>query len=316
MRVARAAEEAGTDFLGIADTPLLRGAAFPTVQHLLSTTARLAIGTFVTSPVLRHPAVLAADFALLGQLYPGRVIAGLGSGDSAVRSLGVRPARTAAVAEAARMIRHRAGPGTAVLIAASGLRMAGSVPGEADGIIIGGGLDTDWLRTVISTAEQSAGRRLARWAFAIGVPPASDAAAPDGRRVLTSVVTVSRHALARDPASRGVPHHLHDGLRRIYADYDVAAYGDPDGVNARLLAEHPDERDYLLERFAVGGEPAVVADRLNRLATETGLDGLVLTTSVGDPSDVVHGLAGPLVPLVSGAPPVSGVPPTHSVGGA
>ena len=46
-------------------------------------TERVLLGTSVLTPTFRyHPAVIAQAFATLGVLYPGRVILGVGSGES------------------------------------------------------------------------------------------------------------------------------------------------------------------------------------------------------------------------------------------
>ena len=48
-----------------------------------SRTARITMGTSVLTPTFRyHPAIVAQAFATLGCLYPGRVVLGLGSGES------------------------------------------------------------------------------------------------------------------------------------------------------------------------------------------------------------------------------------------
>src|SRR5947209_5083116 len=46
-------------------------------------TSRVTIGTSVLTPTFRyHPAIVAQAFATLGCLYPGRVVLGMGSGES------------------------------------------------------------------------------------------------------------------------------------------------------------------------------------------------------------------------------------------
>ncbi len=58
-------------------------AALPWLGALLASTERVAIGTSVLTPTFRyHPAVIAQAFATLGCLAPGRVILGVGSGES------------------------------------------------------------------------------------------------------------------------------------------------------------------------------------------------------------------------------------------
>ncbi len=48
-----------------------------------ASTARIALGTSVLTPTFRyHPAIIAQAFATLGSLYPGRIILGMGTGES------------------------------------------------------------------------------------------------------------------------------------------------------------------------------------------------------------------------------------------
>jgi coenzyme F420-dependent glucose-6-phosphate dehydrogenase len=58
-------------------------AALPWLGALATSTDRIVIGTSVLTPTFRyHPAVVAQAFATLGCLAPGRVILGVGSGES------------------------------------------------------------------------------------------------------------------------------------------------------------------------------------------------------------------------------------------
>ncbi|AGZ44620.1 glucose-6-phosphate dehydrogenase (coenzyme-F420) [Actinoplanes friuliensis] len=58
-------------------------AALPWLGALATSTERVLIGTSVLTPTFRyHPAVVAQAFATLGCLAPGRVILGVGSGES------------------------------------------------------------------------------------------------------------------------------------------------------------------------------------------------------------------------------------------
>jgi coenzyme F420-dependent glucose-6-phosphate dehydrogenase len=57
--------------------------ALPWLGALGAATERIAMGTSVLTPTFRyHPAVIAQAFATLGCLFPGRVILGIGSGES------------------------------------------------------------------------------------------------------------------------------------------------------------------------------------------------------------------------------------------
>lgn len=58
-------------------------AALPWLGALAASTERILLGTSVLTPTFRyHPAVIAQAFATLGCLAPGRVILGVGSGES------------------------------------------------------------------------------------------------------------------------------------------------------------------------------------------------------------------------------------------
>ena len=58
-------------------------ASLPWLGSVGARTERIVLGTSVLTPTFRyHPAVIAQAFATLGCLYPGRIILGLGSGES------------------------------------------------------------------------------------------------------------------------------------------------------------------------------------------------------------------------------------------
>ena len=87
-------------------------AALPWLGALGARTERVIIGTSVLTPTLRyHPAVIAQAFATLGCLYPGRVVLGVGSGESMNESpLGIAwpegKERFARLKEAVELIRR------------------------------------------------------------------------------------------------------------------------------------------------------------------------------------------------------------------
>jgi hypothetical protein len=59
------------------------------------------------------------------------------------------------------------------------------------------------------------------------------------------------------PRLQGAPAALRPGLEAIYSHYDVRPHGNPDGVNARQLADWPADPDHLLGRFATVVTPQV-----------------------------------------------------------
>jgi 5,10-methylenetetrahydromethanopterin reductase len=95
VRQARQAEEEGWDGIGVVDSQNL--AADPYVEMVLAAqaTSTLKIGTAVTNPLTRHPAVTAAAIATVQAESDGRALLGIGRGDSALAHLGLAPAPVA-----------------------------------------------------------------------------------------------------------------------------------------------------------------------------------------------------------------------------
>jgi alkanesulfonate monooxygenase SsuD/methylene tetrahydromethanopterin reductase-like flavin-dependent oxidoreductase (luciferase family) len=280
--LAQAIEEAGLDGIGVADSPHLHGALYPVVHHILASTSAVTVGPFVTNPVTRHPSVHAADLDALECLFPGRVSFGIGTGDSAVTSVGLRPATAADLARCVETVRVRVGGRVPPLVAVGGLRAAANVPPAAAGLVLGGGLDEAWSARLVGAAERSAGHRLERWGFLVASLGPEDQAEKRRRAVLGSVLTVARHALSRDMRSKNVPEHLAPELHRVFADYDVSQHGALNGPNQDAMLRHPKIAEYLLERFSVTDASTATVRRLRQYADRLGLDGLYLSSTVPD----------------------------------
>ena len=87
---ARLAEEVGFDSIAVSDhfqpfrhTGGHAPASLPWLGALAATTARVRLGTSVSTPTMRfHPSVLAQAFATIENLAPGRVFMGVGTGEA------------------------------------------------------------------------------------------------------------------------------------------------------------------------------------------------------------------------------------------
>ena len=66
---------------------------------------RLLLGTAVTNPLSRHPAITAAAAATVDEISDGRMILGIGTGDRPLLALGKRPASLASLRSAVGAIR-------------------------------------------------------------------------------------------------------------------------------------------------------------------------------------------------------------------
>jgi 5,10-methylenetetrahydromethanopterin reductase len=93
--LARQAEELGFSSFWVYDTPMLHGDPFITLGLCAKTTNRIKLGVGVTSPALRSAPAAANHFASLNALAPGRVICGIGTGNTARRTLGMTPTKMA-----------------------------------------------------------------------------------------------------------------------------------------------------------------------------------------------------------------------------
>jgi coenzyme F420-dependent glucose-6-phosphate dehydrogenase len=117
---ARLAEQASFDSVFISDhfqpwrhTDGHAPFAFSWLGALGAKTSRIIMGTSVLTPTFRyHPSIVAQGFATLGELYPGRVVLGVGTGESVneVPATGLKwpepKERFARLREALRLIRH------------------------------------------------------------------------------------------------------------------------------------------------------------------------------------------------------------------
>jgi alkanesulfonate monooxygenase SsuD/methylene tetrahydromethanopterin reductase-like flavin-dependent oxidoreductase (luciferase family) len=101
----RAAERAGYARAWLVDGQMLWHDVYVYMAHALAATERLEVGTGVTNPLTRHPSVTASVHATLAQLHPGRVLLGIGRGDNAVRTLGLKPVPTSELAETVPRLR-------------------------------------------------------------------------------------------------------------------------------------------------------------------------------------------------------------------
>jgi len=101
----RKAEESGYARAYLVDGQLLWRNVFVYMALGLDATERIPFGTAVTNPYTRHPSVLANAHATLAEIYPNRVILGIGRGDNSVRTLGKKQVATDRMRDIVPMLR-------------------------------------------------------------------------------------------------------------------------------------------------------------------------------------------------------------------
>jgi 5,10-methylenetetrahydromethanopterin reductase len=189
-------ERLGFDDLWLTDSSLHSRYVYVYLTLAARRTTRMRLGTAVTNPVTRHPALTAIALSTVDDVSGGRAVLGIGAGDRPLHSLGFRPAPLARLEQSVAAIRalwagetvdlqapgfelhdahlrFPARPGLPVYLSASGpktLELAGRI---ADGVILLAGLHPEGLRWAIEHIDRgvdAAGRdaRPAITVFAYG----------------------------------------------------------------------------------------------------------------------------------------------------
>ncbi|SHK03545.1 methylenetetrahydromethanopterin reductase [Pseudonocardia thermophila] len=168
VSMVRHVEDLGLGDLWLTDSSLHSRYCYSYLTLAAVNTSRVRLGTAVTNPVTRHPAMAAVGAATLDEISGGRAVFGIGAGDRPLDALGLKPARLGlledAILAARRLwsgehvdmqargftladahLRFPARPDIPVYISASGpmtLELAGRI---ADGVILLAGLHPDGL---------------------------------------------------------------------------------------------------------------------------------------------------------------------------
>jgi probable F420-dependent oxidoreductase len=99
------AESHGFDYGWTYDSHLLWQESFPLLTLAAQSTKTMKLGHCVTNPGTREPTVLASGYATLHDISNGRMVMGIGRGDSARRTIGQQPVRVAEFERRLEMIR-------------------------------------------------------------------------------------------------------------------------------------------------------------------------------------------------------------------
>jgi probable F420-dependent oxidoreductase len=179
LRLLELAEAAGFSHGWVFDSHVISQEPYPLLGLAAARTQRLRLGICVTNPSSRDVTVTASAHATLQQISGGRVELGLGRGDSAVRMIGLEPARVRSFEESVGVIRDLANgrprtirdqrihfewaqgqPEIPVHVAAYGPRALAVAGRAADGVFIQLA-DPDlvaWLMGFARRAAEAAGR--------------------------------------------------------------------------------------------------------------------------------------------------------------
>lgn len=182
--MVREIEKLGYSNLWCTDSSLHARNVYSYLTMAALESSSLLLGSAVTNPLTRHPAITASAMATIDDVSDGRAILGIGSGDRPLLALGMKPCKLAELEDAISDIRrlwtgevvtHRSTcyeldgahmrfpsrPDLPVYISASGprsLELAGRV---ADGVLILAGLfdqALEWAIDCVNRGAAAAGR--------------------------------------------------------------------------------------------------------------------------------------------------------------
>jgi 5,10-methylenetetrahydromethanopterin reductase len=310
--LGRAAQTAqGLELMGFAslllpDSQNLAPEVWGQLMIAAKATSKIRLGTGVTNPLTRDPAVTASAALSLQMESGGRAICGIGRGDSSAQRIGKEAAPLAEFERYVRSLQTYLGGGTVmrdgfesrlewlkaanvpkvpVEIAATGPRVIGLAARVADRIAFAVGAHPDHLAWALSTARaaaKQAGREpdsLRYGAYVNCVIHPNSATARDAIR--GTVATFARFsAFPGSPLSR-LPAPLQKAAEFLRVHYDMKEHTRASAEHARAL------EDEFIDWFGIAGPIEVALERFEKIRA-LGLDFChVVPGSVNAARDVV-----------------------------
>ena len=275
-------EDAGFDGVGIHDHPSSGRDVYLALALAAQATRRLRLFPATSSPVVRHPLVLASLAHSLDEIAPGRAVLTVAPGFISTRSIGKPRGSVAvmrqAIGELRRLLagdavdlggpaptrlRNRSASPTPVYLLAAGPRMTELAGEIADGAFLMVGLDPAAIRAARGHLEEGArraGRSLAGFprVFVVTLGLGDEAV---GARWVRSWFAPGQPFLAYPSASN--LRWLADAGFELREPFDPAAI---DETRARRIAD----------AFGLFGPPERCAERLLRAREEAGVEEVFL----------------------------------------
>lgn len=331
---ARRAEQAGFDMAWFPDSQFLWRDVWATMALAADRTRTIGLGTALTNLETRHVATTAAAISTIEELAPGRVRVGIGTGDSAVKTLGLRPTRLARVREeverlrrllagdalafgegegpyAGRMMRVRSAPGRRVPIylGATGPRALALAGAIADGVIVLSGASPELIERALGhvrSGAEEAGRRLDDLDVVLAAHTAIAGDEREAARLVKPMIVMSAQ-LGGAGALRaiGIEVEVPPVAEGVYPDMTHAE----DWELAIQRAERwvtDDMAHRYATRYALAGTVDSVCARLER-AVELGVSAFYVLglSSYELPESLLEAFGGHVIPRLRGDAPIA-----------
>ena len=313
LRQVRMLDDAGVTMIGCGDSQALYHEQFIRCALAAEHSVRARVGTWITNPITRHPAVTAAAIATVDDIAPGRAFLGVGTGDSTVYNTSLRPARLATLERFIHTIRelHQGGVsewqgGPCYLtwaqrripigMAVSGpraMRMAGRL---ADIVWVCFGLQDEEIaqaKQYLEEGAREAGRTLDDidlwWMVQFNIAESRQAALePIKANLATSGHIIFRYGLEGKVVPPQYQHQAEELARR----YKPIHHFDSSGLTDELGMT-----EYLADRLAIVGTVDECVQRIKHLDSR-GVHKLFFYTALADKDRLFSQLANEVIPVV------------------
>ncbi|MBA2361254.1 MAG: TIGR03842 family LLM class F420-dependent oxidoreductase [Actinobacteria bacterium] len=277
-------EKHGFGYAWTYDSHILWQESYATLPVAAMKTEKVKLGHFVTNPGIRDPTIAASWYATMQDLSDGRMVMGIGRGDSSRRVVGLKPVRVAEFEASCRMIKELMNgrsvewndkelklewvrdelPDIPMWIAGYGPKALGVAGRVGDGVIIqlADPQIIQWIMNTARKAAEEAGRDPSELKCIVGAPS-----------IITDDLARAREQVRWFPAM--VSNHVMDLIERYGFDSEI-----PDAltefVKARKFYDYKDHSrvgaahgefvtDEIAERFTVIGDVEQVKAKLKEL---------------------------------------------------
>ncbi len=306
---AQIAERMEFDLFTLPDSQLLGREVFSSLGVVATETNSIAIGPMVTNPVTRHPSVIASSISTVDEFTGGRAILGIASGDSAVRTLGERPAKLTEMRQSIRTIQSLTSGQRAeyngqslqiqwanrknlpLFWAAEGpktQRLAGEL---ADIVVLGTGILPELIAEQVERVNEGAHRagrspeEVDKWVLARCNVMNDRADAIE--KLKSSLAGVAHHSLQFSMEGKSVPDEYREPLETLISKYNTDAGTLPGSPNAELL-DQLDLTEYLANRYGVVGTPDDCIRKMEEIHNTGLVDGVFLSAAPGRKREVIQ----------------------------
>jgi 5,10-methylenetetrahydromethanopterin reductase len=285
IRLAKVSEEAGYSHIWVGDSHLIWREAYVNMAAMALNTTKVKLGTGVTNPLTRHPSVVGSAYATLEEYAPGRMIMGIGLGDSSVETMGMKPAKLSYFETTIGQLRdlldgkevqletgkihvlHPCQRKVPIYIAASGPKMLELCGRIADGVIVLVGVADEYIehaKEKVAAGAKLAGRKLTDIQLVLWVPCAVSENTSAKDAVKAHVARVVAHPL---------PYVLDPNEQKVLADirktYDYYHHMDQQANHAEVIP------DWLVDKFAIAGTADECRRQIERIK-KTGIQQIAI----------------------------------------